>query len=170
MCHSCWDERLEANPDTVPAPVTAGMKDAVAWLYVLYQHHGAGGALHVYVDDWNLPVPADLPDYLEGTVLDTVEQRCWDALGCLSEDQQATALAIFDGHYRAAPDVSPLTMRMGFWGAEKFWSDEVETLYYAAKCGICGEYKTFQQDPKIFDRHSSSCSACLRAGKRPVQL
>ncbi|MCW2901551.1 MAG: hypothetical protein JWO67_3816 [Streptosporangiaceae bacterium] len=85
MCESCWN-------DYEPVPVTPKIIEAARSIKALYEKHGAGGNLHVYVDDWNLPIEADRTDWL--SPLDDVERDCWAKMSALTEDEQATALAI----------------------------------------------------------------------------
>lgn len=96
MCYSCWE-------DYEPQPVTPAIRVAACSIVELYKNHVAGGSLHVYVDDWNLPVPEELPDYLSAPwhrELDEIERDCWSKMAALSEDEQATALAITDKFHK----------------------------------------------------------------------
>jgi hypothetical protein len=95
MCDGCWSEWLD---DHEPDVVTSAVIEAVRALHALYEVHGAGGKLHVYVDDWNLPVPESMESWKEVCLKpfepDAVELACWEAMRALTLGEQHTALAI----------------------------------------------------------------------------
>ena len=95
MCHECWARYT-------PQPLTPGVACAVRAVSELYHENPVGGALHVYVDDWNLPVPVERPVSAVDPerALTATEDACWRALVVLTEDEQATALALAQGYYR----------------------------------------------------------------------
>lgn len=122
MCQDCFE-------DYDMTPITPEIKNAVAWLCALYQDHGAGGWLHVYVDDCNLPVPETMEEWGRWSTdfnPDDVEIACWNAMRILTEEQQATALAIHDGAYRPEDPWSQLRLENGIWGETQYWPAEVE--------------------------------------------
>lgn len=136
MCEDCWS-RYE------PVPVTPAIKTAVAWLCALYEHHPTGGWLHVWVDDWNLPLNTELADEVReseehaariraniGTASemdppDDVETACWNIFKALTEAEQATALAIYNGYHLREETVSTLRLENGIWGDHNYWPPEV---------------------------------------------
>ncbi len=145
-----------------PVAVTPEIKTAVAWLGALYTRNGAGGLLHVYVDDWNLPVPATLEGwgrYLTALNPNCVEVACWEALRGLTENEQANALAIHRGYYRPE-GAHPLTLPMGVWGGEKFWPPEAVRAAHEVPCEVCG------QDRLTYDNESlglwAACAPCIQ--------
>lgn len=121
MCEACFE-------DYDMAPTTPKIKNAVAWLVALHQDHGAGGRLHVYVDDMNLPVPETLEDwtFCLDSEPDDIEMACWDALRTLTEQEQATALAIYWGYHQPEHPWSQMRLENGIWGEGPYWPSEVE--------------------------------------------
>lgn len=90
----------------------------------------------------NLPVPETMEDWQPYRTPDDVEIKCWEALKVLTEDEQATALAIYDGYWY--PDNSPvltrLRVRNGLWGGEKYWSAEVEDAIGRKAYSLSGDH------------------------------
>ncbi len=124
MCHGCWSEAGNPQIDT---PAVRAAAKAVA---EVYEHCSSGGNLHIVLDDWNveddnlefcsscidgsgvMPLgndPADFhihyndekrvnpdpPDQL------AAERRCCDLFMALTEDERASALALYDGFWTA---------------------------------------------------------------------
>lgn len=94
MCIDCWSD-YEQNK-----VVNDKVLKAKELIDELYEYHGAGGNLHVVLDDWNI-------DLLEGCIgfIETecdlgqreIELRVYNHLITMSEDEIATALAIHEG-------------------------------------------------------------------------
>jgi hypothetical protein len=100
MCHGCWGEYEDASiiNDRVLA--------AVPLIGYVYDYHGAGGTLHIVLDDWN--IEDDHLDFCDGEIakggidpdrLDA-ERECSAALRILSVQERASALAIHSGYFK----------------------------------------------------------------------
>ncbi len=102
MCLSCWQERGSPAVDT---PAVREAARAVRWLY---EFAGAGGGMHIVVDDWNLdddiawcldPLQ-NLSHHSEDPAERALEIYAGLALLVLSEEERASALALNDGWWR----------------------------------------------------------------------
>ncbi len=106
MCQGCWQER------GFPSVVNDAVKAAAELIGGVYEHHGAGGGLHVIVDDWNLDdgTVAFCANYIESEEYKSnddvteerleAERRCLRALKALTEQERGSALAIHDGYLK----------------------------------------------------------------------
>lgn len=100
MCMSCWAERGS------PEIINKSTVKAAQLIEGVYDHHGAGGSLHIVLDDWNLS-DASL-DYCETEISRNegrvesrrthAERKCLEALKKLTEPERASALAIYEGY------------------------------------------------------------------------
>lgn len=122
MCYGCWDKAGKPIIDT-PAVRAAG-----AAALAVYEHHCAGGNLHIVLDDWNIEDDnltfcsqcidgaGVMPDdggmhpvhrrYNEEKRADpdppaqlAAERTCCDLFMALSEEERASALALFCGFW-----------------------------------------------------------------------
>lgn len=99
MCRDCWEEY------GCPADVTEEIRHAAALIAEVYLQHGAGGHLHIVVDDWNIEdgyisycsdlinqkAYSDAPEQL------SAERAACDALMSMTVTERAVALALHDG-------------------------------------------------------------------------
>lgn len=97
---SCWEKY---KPNSIK--ITAEIIKASELISDVYYHHGAGGSLHVVVDDWNIESHnvqfceewmESHKDEIDPKRL-SVERACIKALKALSDDDRAIALALHDG-------------------------------------------------------------------------
>lgn len=101
MCVKCWEERGK------PSIVNGETKRAARLISKVYEHHGAGGGLHIVVDDWNLDHSSlgycgqlmENPAYDVSRERLTAERKCLKSLQAMTEDERASALAIHDGFF-----------------------------------------------------------------------
>lgn len=114
MCQWCWEKRGS------PRLVTDKVKAAAELIDGVYEHHGCGGGLHIIVDDWNLcdGSVAFCEDYIEkpeyrrnrnDEVSDErieAERACLRALKAMTEDERASALALYDGYVQVSTNES----------------------------------------------------------------
>lgn len=106
MCQDCWNRR------GAPKIVTAKTLEAAHLIADVYCVTNAGGYLHIAVDDWNLD-DDDIqwcrdnmdtpPDYMLGRKPTPEEIGCADVLLKLTEEERASALAIYDGFFTPQP-------------------------------------------------------------------
>lgn len=103
MCKDCW---IEAGK---PVP-TAKSIAAVPLIEAVYDHHPAGGRLHIVLDDWNLSDSnisfcvdlinknewAETYEYPRKAAQD--ELACAHALMGMTQQERASALAIWRGY------------------------------------------------------------------------
>ena len=102
MCENCYNEKGR------PAIVNKRTKAAADLISDVYEHHGAGGGLHVVVDDFNTDDSCvqfcksyiESEDYRQNVSKARLmaEEKCICALAEMSEPERTTALAIHDGY------------------------------------------------------------------------
>lgn len=108
-------DAIRESYDGELAEITEPMRRAVDAVRALYVDHPAGGGLHVVVDDWNVGADCIRSCY---EYITTAEERLAAALLVeLSQEQQATVLAIVHGH--------------------------IEDLSYILECEDCGTTRSF---------------------------
>lgn len=98
MCYACWTEEGQ------PKIVSEKTRRAASLIGEVYRHRGAGGNLHIVVDDWNHEeenVQWCLERILENTNNDPEEQikaekECAEFLLTLTDEERLSALAIHD--------------------------------------------------------------------------
>jgi len=105
MCYSCFEEYGR------PVVMTEKVAAAVPLIRGVYDFCFVGGLLHVVLDDWNLEddcisgcVESAAAGTYERPMTDT-EKACAELMLSMSEDERATALALFDGFIN--PDGTP---------------------------------------------------------------
>lgn len=101
MCDSCWERGGS------PTIVNEKTRAAVRCMGPVYHYNGAGGGLHVILDDWNVDDATIKwvrgyiaePDYMReaGPKRLRAEQRCLAVFASLSVDERLSALAVH-GH------------------------------------------------------------------------
>lgn len=99
MCRNCW---LEYGAPRVVNKKTLAARDLIA---AVYEGHAAGGNAHIVIDDWNLE--DEHVHYCRGcsdASQDDEEQcdaetACLGALLKLTEDERASALAMYDDFF-----------------------------------------------------------------------
>lgn len=100
MCRTCYEDYGS------PAIVTDATRAAADCIHRLYEVHGAGGHLHIVVDDWNLE-DGDLDwciNKMESDPygpVDPVERDCAHLLRAMTVEERASALAIEDGYLKS---------------------------------------------------------------------
>ena len=133
MCDDCQDYQPWAQ-------ITPDIKNAVGWLFALYQENAAGGLLHAEVDDMNLPVSPGFPErsYREPTDL---ERKVRAVLCQLTEHEQATAIAIKHGHYQpeGTNQLHLAGLPSGLWAGENYWTEEIQAAHDKARWGDWSE-------------------------------
>lgn len=91
MCMDCWNKY--GAPKIVNSK-TLGAQELIDEVYV---HHAAGGGLHVLLDDWNLHCVTDRFESINDTPEQVeAELRCLRAFREMTEEERASALAIYD--------------------------------------------------------------------------
>jgi len=94
MCLSCWKSYGR------PSVLNNAVIEAAGLIRTVYEHHAAGGNLHVVLDDWNIEDEhLQILSVREGTsrAQREAESICLAAMRRLSLAERATALAIVDG-------------------------------------------------------------------------
>lgn len=100
MCYTCYQKMGK------PQIVNDKTKKAAELISVVYEYHGAGGALHIVIDDWNLEDDSlvfckkwiDSEDHKETTEDQRrAERECLAMLEQMTIEERASALAINDG-------------------------------------------------------------------------
>jgi hypothetical protein len=96
MCKDCWD----AESERIDSPA---VRRAAELIQIVYEYHPVAGGLHVILDDWNIedgylaggrfPWETDTPGQI------AAEEACLEALRALTEEERASALAIYDGYW-----------------------------------------------------------------------
>lgn len=89
------------------------VKAAAELIAGVYEHHGAGGGLHVVLDDWNIEDSTvafcqnyiETPEYRANDEVTSdrlgAERNCVHALKTLTEEERGSALALYDGFVKA---------------------------------------------------------------------
>lgn len=103
MCRGCWEEYERPEIDT-PA-----VREASRAIAEVYEFAETGGDLHIVLDDWNLE-DHSLAFCREAIEEDSdftfrereVERRCLSLLRALTEDERASALALYEGFWGSA--------------------------------------------------------------------
>lgn len=123
MCTNCWIDQYSTSKIDTPA-----VREAALVIAEVYNHHGAGGNLHIVVDDWNLEdgnlefcskcidgagmmpdIAEDSPHYKSNLERQAnpdppeqlaAERQCCDLLMALTVDERASALALYEGFWR----------------------------------------------------------------------
>lgn len=106
MCNGCW-ENFES-----PKILNEKVKKAVRLIEKVYKYNGAGGNLHVVLDDWNIEdchVFTDFNDkyieeHKESEGQYKAEKECIAQLRLMNEKERASALAIYDGYFLLTPE------------------------------------------------------------------
>ena len=100
MCIGCWERH---HAPTLDSPA---IREAARLIGVVYEYHGAGGWLHVVVDDFNIETEhvqwcvEHAHDYPSETLEEDAACRaCAAALLKLSVPERASALAMHDGYW-----------------------------------------------------------------------
>ncbi len=103
MCLSCWRECGS------PAIDTPAVRDAARASAAVHDFHGAGGGLHIVLDDWNLEdeqvawclLPENLAQYGSPDPAERAQEiYAGLAFLALTEDERASALALEEGWWR----------------------------------------------------------------------
>ena len=101
MCLSCWNDYGAPQLDS---PAIRAAAEAIAAVYDLPEG-GAGGSLHVVVDDFNID-DDDLPwaqqwlnEHQDDPEARRVEQNCLDKLRALTLEERASALSLHRGYW-----------------------------------------------------------------------
>ena len=99
MCIHCWEKMGS------PSIINDKTKEAARLIENVYVYHGAGGYGHIVLDDWNLE--DDNVEWCLGRVEENewgydkkeleVTKKCLETLLQMSEEERASALAIYDG-------------------------------------------------------------------------
>lgn len=96
MCRHCWETFGE------PMINSERVRLAAEAIVAVYEHHLAGGSLHIYLDDWNLPVSGVYvpvhPDEISEE-RGRAERLCWGVMAEMSIEEQASALALASGFW-----------------------------------------------------------------------
>lgn len=111
MCRNCWEEF------DCPKIDTPRVREAAAAIRDVYEHNCVGGHLHIVVDDWNLG--DDNLKWCGGAIAKNLhhagreqlacEARCFALLRALTEDERASALALYDGFWDDETHLEDLT-------------------------------------------------------------
>jgi hypothetical protein len=110
MCQGCWKERGS------PSLTNDKIKAAAELIAGVYEHHGCGGGLHIIVDDWNLEDSSlqfcedyiEKPEYRASRNDEVTDERleaeraCLRALKAMTEEERASALALYDGYVQVS--------------------------------------------------------------------
>jgi len=91
MCKGCWSGY--GSPKIITEKVTM----AQGLLMALYEAHGAGGNLHILVDDFNIK-DSDV-DWCGTFELDDVERPVIDLFKSMTVDERGSALAMFENWF-----------------------------------------------------------------------
>ncbi len=98
MCEKCWGEYGSPRLDSPQ------IREAASLIANVYSYSCVGGALHIFVDDWNLE-DKDI-EFAKHHVADYkkrgqrgAELACIDQLLKLSVQERASALAIHNGFF-----------------------------------------------------------------------
>lgn len=109
MCLGCY---AEARFPKIVTPATLALGPLADRVY---EFSGTGGNLHIYLDDWNLDdtffEDAEMKVYYDGDAEQLAAERtCYAALRAMSEDERASAMALWNGFLRPdgtlAPDIN----------------------------------------------------------------
>ena len=90
MCYKCYTEYGK------PEILNEATRKAAKLVEGVYEIHGAGGTAHVVVDDFNI-TDANVQFCLRDSEPGSIEYRCMQAFVNLSEDERASALALYEG-------------------------------------------------------------------------
>lgn len=103
MCQGCWKELGS------PKIVNEKTISAQPLIDAVYEHHAAGGSLHIVLDDWNLgdsmvshcrSITENPPDYMKddnpSAERKAAELACCSALENMTVEERASALAFYD--------------------------------------------------------------------------
>lgn len=101
MCYGCWEEAGS------PAIINDKVIDAAKKIKAVYDHHLAGGGLHITLDDWNCDDSSVVvcrefvtdPENWESAEQYDAEIQCLEAFEKLSEDERYSALALYKGFF-----------------------------------------------------------------------
>ena len=101
MCFECWRDQYNSS-----YIINDKTKKAVKLIKEVYKYHGAGGSLHIILDDWNLEDShvdfcgkvISLNEYDDPPELLDAELKCYEALKKMSIEERASALAIERGY------------------------------------------------------------------------
>jgi hypothetical protein len=107
MCHGCWVEYGQPQIDS------SAVREAARAIAAVYDFSCVGGDLHIVIDDWNLEDDnlewcageIDKNEFHASTEQLASERLCLDLLRPLSEDERASALALYDRFWKPDGEV-----------------------------------------------------------------
>lgn len=102
MCESCYQDYES------PRIITEQTIEAGRLISAVYRHHAAGGNAHSVLDDWNLEDSSInfCLEYIKKNEDGDSEEKLRDEKDCLellltmTEQERASALAMFDGYLK----------------------------------------------------------------------
>lgn len=105
MCIQCWQENEHPQIDN------ERVRSVALMIAQVYENHCTGGMLHIVIDDWNIEghnirwcLDVAMAEAANGGHGDDIHpddlalmRRCGEAMLALTEDERASALALYDG-------------------------------------------------------------------------
>ena len=93
MCKDCYREAGE------PKVINEKVTKAVELIEAVYDEHGAGGNLHIVLDDWNTDLVEACKEFIDAETDEhkkSIEMACYEHIITLTEDELITALALHE--------------------------------------------------------------------------
>lgn len=118
MCYGCWNDSEQARIDNEQVRAVAVM------IAQIYENHCTGGMLHIVLDDWNIE-DHNIRWCLDEAITEAANggyggdihpddlalmRRCGEAMLALTEEERASALALYDGFWES-PHLTRQQMR-----------------------------------------------------------